>query len=141
MLVALAGGVAIAAYLHAGEAHYYPIARIAAPDGLTYTAFSRETRGRDACVEANQRFIADFRAGCPACNVMFEGCESRAVAIQLRVAVSDPVVVSRGLSLAIAGPRDLAAAACKSIVQDLSTRGLDGARCLKSGSDPDFESQ
>lgn len=106
------------------------MARIAAPDGLTYTAFSQETRGREACAEANQRFIADFRAGCPACNVTFERCESKAVAIELRVAVADPVVVSRGMSLAIAGPRDLAAATCKSIVQDLSTRGLDGARCI-----------
>jgi hypothetical protein len=130
VLLALAGGLAVAAYLHLGEGRYFPVARIASPEGLTYTAFSEETRGRSACIEANQKFVADFRAGCPACQVTSERCESKADAIKLRVAVSDPVVLMRGMSLAIAGPRDAAAAACKSIVEDLAKRGVEGTRCL-----------
>ena len=130
VVLALAGGIAIAGYLHVGERAYYPVARVAAPDGLTYTAFADETRGRDACIEANQSFLEDFRLGCPTCIVESARCESREDAIKLRVAISDPVVVSRGMSLAVAGPRDLAAATCRSIVEDLVKRGFESTRCL-----------
>ena len=130
--LALAGGVGVAAYLHLSSKPYYPIARVAAPGGLTYTAFSAETRGHDACVEANERFIGPLRNDCPACAVLFERCESNAEVMKLRVAaVSDPVVLSQGLSLAVAGPRDVAIAACETIAQDLAKRGIEGSRCLR----------
>ena len=137
MLLAVAGGVAIAAYLQVGERPYYPVATVSTPGGLTYTAFSEETRGREACNEANQRFVADFRAGCADCAVTYERCESKADALKLRVAFSGPVVLSRGVSLGVAGPRELSVAACQQIVKDLAQRGVQG-RCLKSGSEPDY---
>lgn len=130
VLLALAGGVAIAGYLYIGQRPHYPVARVAAPDGLTYTAFADETRGRDACIEANDRFISDFRAGCPTCIVEFSRCESKDEAIRLRVGISGPLVVSRGMSVAVAGPHDFAAATCQSIVQDLRKRGIENSRCL-----------
>lgn len=137
MLLAAAGGIALAAYFHVGESRYYPVARIAAPDGIVYTAFSDEMIGRDACVEANQRFVADFRAGCPDCTVVYARCESKDEAIRLRIEGSDPVVLSPGMALAVAGPPNFANATCESIAQDLVRRGVDG-RCLKkSGSEPD----
>lgn len=130
--LALAGGVGIAAYLHYSSKPYYPIARIAAPDGLTYTAFSAEARGRDACMEANERFVGPLRNDCPACTVLFERCESNAEVMKLRVAaVGDPVVLSRGLSLAVAGPREVAITACEAVAQDLAKRGIEGSRCLR----------
>jgi hypothetical protein len=131
VLVALAGGVALAAYLYVRNQPYYPVARVAAPGGLTYTAFSGETRGRDACTAANERFVDPLRKDCPDCTVLFERCESKAEMMRLRVAaVSDPVVLSRGVSLAVAGPRALAHATCELIAQDLAKRGLEGSRCL-----------
>jgi hypothetical protein len=133
VLLALAGGLALAAYVYARNAPYYPVARVAAPGGLTYTAFSEETRGRDACAEANERFVDPLRKDCPACAVLFERCENKARMMELRVAAtSDPVVLSRGLSLAVAGPRELAVTACETIAQDLAKRGLEGSRCQKN---------
>ncbi len=129
--LALAGGVGIAAYLHASNKPYYPIARIVAPGGLTFTAFSAQARGQAACAEANERFVGSLRNDCPACTVLFERCESNAEAMKLRVAaVSDPVVLSRGLQLAVAGPREAAVTECEAIAQDLVKRGVEGSRCL-----------
>jgi hypothetical protein len=129
--LALAGGAGIAAYLHYSSKPYYPIARILAPGGLTYTAFSAQARGHDACAEANERFVGPLRTDCPTCTVLFERCESNAEAMKLRVAaVSDPVVLSRNLQLAVAGPREAAVTACEAIVQDLIKRGVEGSRCL-----------
>ena len=131
LLLALAAGIAAAAYWHFSNEPYYPVARVAAPGGLTYTAFSGETRGRDACVAANERFVEPLRKDCPACAVLFERCENRADMMKLRVAAtSDAVVLSRGLSLAVAGPGELAKATCEVIAQDLAKRGLEGSRCL-----------
>lgn len=129
--LALAGGVGIAAYLYYIDKPYYPVARIAAPGGLTYTAFSAQARGRGACAEANERFVGSLRLDCPECTVLFERCESNAEAMKLRVAaVSDPVVLSRGLQLAVAGPREAAVMACEAIAQDLAKRGVEGSSCL-----------
>lgn len=129
--LALAGGVGIGVYFHASNKLYYPVARVAAPGGLTYTAFSVEARGHSACLEANERFVGPLRNDCPTCTVLFERCESNAEAMKLRVAaVSDPVVVSRGFSLAVAGPREVAVTACEAIAQDLAKRGVEGSRCL-----------
>jgi hypothetical protein len=133
LLVVLAAGLALAAYLHARNEPYYPVARVAAPGGLTYTAFSGERRGREACVSANELFVEPLRKDCPACTVLFERCESKAEMMKLRVAaVSEPVVLSRGLTLAVAGPGELARATCELIAQDLAKRGLEGSRCLSS---------
>lgn len=132
MALALAGGAGIAAYLHYSSTPYYPIARIVAPDGLTYTAFSPEARGRDACMEANERFVGPLRNDCPACIVLFERCESNAEVMKLRVAaVGDPVVLSKGVSLAVAGPRGAAISECEAIAKDLARRGIEGSRCLR----------
>ena len=129
--LALAGGVGIAAYLHTSNTPDYPIARVVAPGGLTYTAFSAEARGHAACAEANERFVGPLRSDCPACTVLFERCEEHAEVMKLRVAaVADPVVLSRGFSLAVAGPREDAVAACEAITQDLLKRGVEGSRCL-----------
>jgi hypothetical protein len=133
VMLALAGGIGLAAYLYVRNEPYYPVARVAAPGGLTYTAFSGQTRGREACVSANELFVEPLRKDCPACTVLFERCESRAEMMKLRVAaVSDPVVLSRGLALAVAGPGELARATCELIAQDLVKRGLEGSRCLKN---------
>jgi hypothetical protein len=133
VLLALAAGIAVATYLYARNESYYPVARVATPEGLTYTAFSGERRGREACVSANDLFVEPLRKDCPACTVLFERCESRAEMMKLRVAAaSEPVVLSRGVALAVAGPRELAKASCELIAQDLAKRGLEGSRCLKN---------
>jgi len=129
-LLALAGGVALAAYLYERDRPYYPVARIASPEGLVYTAFSDLVRGREACAAANQRFLEPFRSDCPGCTVLSERCESREEGMRLRVAESGPVVVSPGVALALSGPRELARATCELIARDLAKRGVERSRCF-----------
>ena len=84
VVLALIGGLAIAVYWHWSSRSYAPIAAVLAPGGVTYTAFSDETRGRDACAAANARFVQPLMQQCPACTVLFERCEDKAHALELR---------------------------------------------------------
>lgn len=126
----LAAGAAIAAAVwHVHGALYYPVVRVATPEGLTFTAFSTETRGRADCAAANEHFLEPIRRDCPACEVLSAHCESKSEAIRLRTALGDPVVLSGGLTLAVAGPPELARATCKHLANDLLKRGITGSRC------------
>ena len=52
---------AVLAHLHVVAQTYHPVVRLAAPDGLTYTALQDPTSERQACGEANERFIVPLR--------------------------------------------------------------------------------
>lgn len=126
----LAGGAASAAALwHVYGAAYYPVVRVATPEGLTFTAFSAQTRGRAECAAANERFLEPIRKDCPTCEVLSSACEGTSEGRRLRNALEDPVVLSGGLSVAVAGPSALAVATCKHLASDLQKRGIAGSRC------------
>jgi len=121
----------LAAYLRAGGRPYYPIAGVLAPGGVTYTAFSDETRGRDACAAANARFVEPLKQQCPACSVLFERCEDKARALELRLAAGRSHLVSvPGLHIGVAGPPEAARASCELIATDLAKHGVTRGRCM-----------
>ena len=131
LALALAGGAAVAAAVWFARSEiYYPVARVATPEGLTFTAFSSKTRWRSECNDANERFLEPLRKECPACEVLSARCESKDEMMKLRIALTGPQVRSRGLTLALAGPRELSLASCEFLAKHLLRQGLDDSRCI-----------
>lgn len=131
VVLALIGGLAIAVYWHWSSRSYAPIAAVLAPGGVTYTAFSDETRGRDACAAANARFVQPLMQQCPACTVLFERCEDKAHALELRLAAGRSHLVSMpGLHIGVAGPQEVAKTSCELIAADLGKHGVSQGRCI-----------
>jgi hypothetical protein len=127
------GGLGIGVWLYFSQLPYYPVARIATAEQLTYTAFSDEVPGRAACAAANARFVEPLARTCPGCSVVFTRCERKAGAAALRTdrsAGSPHVVVMPGMQILVSGPPALARAACDQIALDVVRQGLKSGRCL-----------
>ena len=135
-LLVVAGGLAAGAYLYFSQLPFYPVARIATADQVTYTAFSDEVSGREACEAANARFVEPLRESCPACSVAFTRCERKAEVIALRLEQTTdgpPLIVSfPGMQIAVSGPPALARATCEFMAGDLARQGVKGPRCVTS---------
>src|SRR5207253_2436134 len=78
-----AGGVL--AYMHVASQVYYPVVRIASPDGVSYTALMDPTDDRRDCGAANERFLGPVKDQCKECKVVFARCERKSEAIDLAV--------------------------------------------------------
>ncbi|HVL35253.1 MAG TPA: hypothetical protein VM489_06230 [Burkholderiales bacterium] len=131
-LFLLAGGIGIAAWLHLSRQPYYPVARVAAPEGIVYTAFSGRAAGEEACRAANERFVEPIRAQCKSCAVEFMRCEREAEAAQQRLAAAQGahVLYVRDTVIVIAGPDLAAAESCRIIAADLEKHAVPNARCV-----------
>lgn len=115
---------ALLAYWYVARASYYPVVRIASPDGLIFTAVQEPTRQREGCSAANKRFLGPIRKQCKECQVERALCERRLDGVELAVyegrALEQHQVLTSGLRLGIAGPASLAKANCELMASELT---------------------
>lgn len=125
---------AVLAHLHVVAQTYHPVVRLAAPDGLTYTALQDPTSERQACGEANERFIVPLRQYCKECKVMVARCERELDGMERALYDGAPLpvhrVLSPGLRMAIAGPRAPAKSNCEFLAGTLVKFGFASAACV-----------
>ena len=115
------------AHLHVAAQSYVPVVKIDAPDELSYTAVLDTTPQRQACKEANRRFIEPLKARCPDCAVVFARCERELRGLELALKRDDPiphpVVLSPGLRIAVVGALQKAQSSCRAIAGGIARQG------------------
>lgn len=126
---------AVLAHMHVVAQRYYPMVKVATPDGVTFIAVQDMTRERQACGEANDRFLEPVKARCKECKVLAARCERVVDGAEERALLEGRptpgyLVVAPGLRVAINGPDHTARASCEYIASDMLKRGLRGATCL-----------
>ena len=126
------------AHMHVAAQVYHPVVQLVDPQvGLTYTAVQDETDDRRKCGQANERFINPIRAVCTQCKVLFARCQRDLTGMEAALRQDRPVtnhlVLSPGLRLAIDGPEPAAARICSFIADDLVKRGYGTAVCVQPG--------
>lgn len=132
--VVLAGAAAWIAHLHVVAQSYHPVVRLAAPDGLVYTAVQEAKAERRACGEANNLFLGPLKQGCKDCEVLAARCERQLTGFEQAVLEGTehryPIVAGPGVRLAIEGPEPAALASCEQIAGQMVRNGLRSAACL-----------
>jgi hypothetical protein len=132
--VLLVGAASVLAHLHAVALTYYPVVHVQSPEGLTFVAVHEPTGERAACGEANDRFLAPFKAMCKECRVVAARCARELQGDELALRDGRPMahhrVLAPGLSVAIAGPHEVASLGCRDIVSKLAAEGIPSVACL-----------
>lgn len=132
-LLCIAG--VVLAHMHVVAQRYYPMVKVASPEGLTFIAVQDMTQQRQACGDANARFLEPVKARCKSCKVVSARCERVVDGEEERALLEgQPVpgflVVAPGLRLSISGPEASAKENCEYIAGDMVKRGMRSAVCL-----------
>ena len=134
-LLVAAIGVAVYDYF-ATQRDYYPVATIAGPADVIFTALLDARPGLKACTAANAEFLNPIARGCTDCRVLFAQCVSQTTAfpigLQAREAAHQYWVVSEGVMIAVVGVDARARATCEAVAADLASRGM-RSRCIHRG--------
>jgi hypothetical protein len=113
---------------------FHPVVHLALPEGLSITALLPETDGQDACTDKNERFLSTFKV-CKDCKIGFARCERELEGLELAMwegtAVPHPVVVARGMRIAVMGPPEAASLGCRVFAADMAAKGLPSAACVE----------
>lgn len=133
-ILLLASAGAAVAHLHVAMQTYFPVIRIATPEGLVYTARFDARQERRACADASRLFLDPVRQRCAGCEVMFARCERQLEDVEPAFEQDEPVrhhvVHAPGLRIDIAGPAAPAKLSCDLIAGDFTRRGLRAASCV-----------
>jgi len=123
------------AHLHVVSQSYFPVVRLASPDGLVYTAVQDAKHERQACGAANDRFLAPLRETCKDCKIVLARCERSLEGMELALSehrpVPLPVVSGPGVRMSISGPQAPAKASCEHIATQMVRNGLRSAACVR----------
>ncbi|MGH8629136.1 MAG: hypothetical protein ACREU7_00015 [Burkholderiales bacterium] len=123
------------AHLHVVSQSYHPVVRLAAPDGLTYTAVQDAKHERQACGAANDRFLRPIKQGCRECQVVIARCERHLEGFELDLhegrRIPHHLVFGPGVRMAIVGPAAQAKASCEQIASQMVRNGLRSAACVQ----------
>lgn len=125
-------GAAAVAHLHVTMQRYFPVIRVATPEGLVYTALFDPTAERRACADANRRFLDPVKERCIGCEVVFARCERQLEDLEPAFggdSIRQHVVSVPGLRIDIDGPAAPAKRSCDLIAGDFARRGLPTASC------------
>jgi hypothetical protein len=140
LTLAIAGSVL--AYFYVTGQSYYPVVKLASPDGLTYNVVQSADSGRNACGDANARFLGPVRKQCPQCAVVYARCERELEGIELALSTGAPVphyrVIGADVQIAVQGPADRVRAACEEIASDIVRGGVPTAACVFPGPSSKF---
>lgn len=135
-VVLIAAGVA-GAYFYLRTTTYYPVVRLAAPEGFTITAVQMPVATRELCDAANRRFSDPLKKSCNACKFEFERCAGSLTGDERALAGGDPLndysVSAVGIRMIIAGPASLAKPACEQLASDMVQKGVKTAACVYPG--------
>jgi len=136
ILVLLAVG-SVLAYYHVANQSYYPVSKLASADGYTFHMVQDRLAQRNACGEANDRFLAPIKARCLQCDVVYARCERELQGVELALLMGDPmpmhVVIAPGLRLAIEGPKQRVRQECEQLATELVKGGAPTAACVFPG--------
>ena len=137
VIVVLLVAGSVLAYYHVANQSYFPVAKLASADGYTFHMVQDRRAQRNACGEANDRFLAPIKARCLQCDVVYARCERELHGLELALLMGDPVpvhvVVSPGLRLAMDGPKERVRRDCEQIATDLVKGGARSATCVFPG--------
>ena len=136
LLVLLAVGSVLAHY-HVANQSYYPVSKLASADGYTFHMVQDRRAQRNACGQANDRFLGPIKARCLQCGVLYARCERELQGVELALLMGDPmpmhVVIAPGLRLAMQGPRERVREQCEQLAADLVKGGARTASCVFPG--------
>jgi len=136
ILVLLAVGSVLAHY-HVANQSYYPVSKLASADGYTFHMVQDRRAQRNACGQANDRFLAPIKARCLQCQVVYARCERELQGVELALLMGDPmpmhVVIAPGLRLAMEGPKERVREQCEQFATDLVKGGARTAACVFPG--------
>ena len=136
ILVLLAAG-SVLAYYHVANQSYYPVSKLASADGYTFHMVQDRRAQRNACGQANDRFLAPIKARCLQCQVVYARCERELQGVELALLMGDPmpmhVVIAPGLRMAMEGPRDRVREQCEQLAIELVKGGALNAACVFPG--------
>ena len=136
ILVLLAVG-SVLAHFHVANQSYYPVSKLASADGYTFHMVQDRRAQRNACGEANERFLAPIKARCLQCEVVYARCERELQGVELALLMGDPmpmhVVIAPGLRLAMEGPKERMREQCEQLATDLVKGGARTASCVFPG--------
>jgi hypothetical protein len=132
-----AAGVALA-HMHVVSQRYYPMVKVASPEGVVFVAVQDMTHERRACGDANDRFLEPVKAHCRDCKVIAARCERVVDGVEERALLEGKplpgyLVVAPGLRLSISGPDRSARENCEYIAGDMLKRGVRSAACIPPG--------
>ena len=137
VLLAAAGAVA---HFHVAAQSYYPVVRIAAPEGLSYLAVMEVQRERQGCGAANDRYLRPIKAMCDKCRIVYARCERELEDLEAKLRDGKPVgypqVDSPGLRMAVIGDGRMAKKMCDFIAADMMKRGVSAATCVAANRTP-----
>ena len=129
--IVLLGTASVLAHLYVVAQTYYPVVRVASPEGLVFTAVHDATSERSSCATANSDFLAPFKSMCPECKVVAARCERELDGFESSLmsgkALPHPLVSAPGFHMAITGPDEVAQSACDHIARSASAGEV---RCL-----------
>jgi hypothetical protein len=136
ILVLLAVG-SVLAHFHVANQSYYPVSKLASADGYTFHMVQDRRAQRNACGEANDRFLGPIKARCLQCDVLYARCERELQGVELALLMGDPmpmhVVIAPGLRLAMEGPKERVREQCEQFATDLVKGGASSAACVFPG--------
>ncbi len=136
ILVLLAVGSVLAHY-HVANQTYYPVSKLASADGYTFHMVQDRTAQRNACGQANDRFLGPIKARCLQCDVLYARCERELQGVELALLLGDPmpmhVVIAPGMRLAMEGPKERVRRECEQIAADIVKAGAANAACVFPG--------
>jgi len=136
ILVLLAVG-SVLAHFHVANQSYYPVSKLASADGYTFHMVQDRRAQRNACGEANDRFLGPIKARCLQCDVLYARCERELQGVELALLMGDPmpmhVVIAPGLRLAMEGPKERVREQCEQFATDLVKGGASTAACVFPG--------
>jgi hypothetical protein len=136
ILVLLAVG-SVLAYYHVANQSYYPVSKLASTDGYTFHMVQDRRAQRNACGQANDRFLAPIKARCLQCQVVYARCERELQGVELALLMGDPmpmhVVIGPGLRLAMEGPKERVREQCELLATELVKGGAPTAACVFPG--------
>jgi len=137
VIVALLVVGSVLAYYHVANQSYFPVSKLASADGYTFHMVQDRRAQRNACAEANNRFLAPIKARCLQCDVVYARCERELQGLELALLMGDPVpvhvVISPGLRLAMEGPKERVRRECEQLAADLVKGGAPSAACVFPG--------
>lgn len=108
----------------------YPVARIAAPDGITLSFLQERVKSAEDCQAANQRVTTAMLATCHECSLAEARCVGEAPAeLSTATAGSQDMVSAKGLRILINAPPSAAHALCQSLATGIAANDAT-ARCM-----------
>jgi len=111
---------------------YFPVARIAAPEGVTLSFLQDQAPSETDCQAANQRATAAMLANCKECSLAEARCvDTRPKELGQTAAGAQDMIAAKGLQILITAPPPAAHALCQSLAAGIGASDPT-AKCVQA---------